>query len=635
MFSEEKTKELLFPHNVVRPVQDQLIKEIDNCILTKKNLIVHAPTGLGKSAASLATALSHAMKKGLTVFFLTSRHTQHTIAIDTLKQIKKKYNLDFSAVDIIGKKWMCPIPGTDLLYSNEFSEYCKSQREEGKCEFYVNSRKKSMSPTVKAQKAVEELQRITPCHCEDIIKYCADEKLCPYEISTILAKKAKVIIADYYYIFHPTIRDNFFKKSEKELGNTIIIIDEGHNLPGRARELLTEKLSNFMIKRAVKEASKFKYNNTVEYLRGLSEIFRQYLAKLKAVEHAESSRVDEILIKKEDFLNKVNEIMNYDELVTHLEFVGDEVREKQKRSYVGSVAKFLETWLGQDDSFVRILSKKEYQGKTIVTISYKCLDPSLLTKDIVNNAYSTIIMSGTLTPTAMYRDLLGFDKFSAVEKEYTSPFPNSNRLNIIIPKTTTKFTQRNQEQYKDIAKITADIVNNIPGNSAIFFPSYRLRDDVYVHMNNICKKTVFLESSNLSKQEKQDMLDRFKEYKDTGAVLLGVASGSFSQGVDLPGDLLKAVVVVGLPLGRPDLETKELIDYFELKFRKGWDYGYIFPAITKCLQSAGRCIRSETDKGVIVFLDERFAWPNYKRCFPTDWDIKITSMYHDKIKGFF
>jgi len=116
---------------------------------------------------------------------------------------------------------------------------------------------------------------------------------------------------------------------------------------------------------------------------------------------------------------------------------------------------------------------------------------------------------------------------------------------------------------------------------------------------------------------------------------LGIATGSFGEGIDLMGDFLKAVIVIGLPLEKPNLETRELIDYYDKKFGKGWDYGYILPAITKALQNAGRCIRSETDKGVIIFLDERYAWPNYRRCFPVDMDFRITKQYEALIKEFY
>ncbi|MBR9691386.1 DEAD/DEAH box helicase family protein, partial [Candidatus Woesearchaeota archaeon] len=184
MSVDEGLRELLFPYKEVRRIQDDLIKEVDNSIKFKRNLIVHAPTGLGKTAATLPMALSHAVKNGLTVFFLTSRHTQHLIALETLKDIKKKYDKEIIAVDLIGKKWMCPVPGTDELSSFEFTEYCKSMRGDNKCEFFVNSRKKSGRPTLKAEKAVIDLKKLSPCHCENLVEYCTEEKICPYEIST-------------------------------------------------------------------------------------------------------------------------------------------------------------------------------------------------------------------------------------------------------------------------------------------------------------------------------------------------------------------------------------------------------------------------------------------------------------------
>jgi len=149
------------------------------------------------------------------------------------------------------------------------------------------------------------------------------------------------------------------------------------------------------------------------------------------------------------------------------------------------------------------------------------------------------------------------------------------------------------------------------------------------------RKKMLIEKQNLSKDEREQILEEFKQYKDDGCVLLAVSSGSFGEGIDLPGDFLKAVVIIGLPLEKPDLETKELIDYYQDRFGRGFEYGYILPAITKCLQNAGRCIRSETDKGVIIFLDERFAWQNYYKCLPADMDFKISKMYEERIERFF
>ncbi len=618
-----KKEEILFPYPKIREHQDQVIQQVQECLKNKTNLIMHAPTGLGKTIATLGPALAHAIKKDITIFFLTSRHTQHKIVIDTLKLIKDKYNIEIPTVDIVGKKWMCPVPGTDQLYSNEFTEYCKSQREEGKCEFYTKTKDKSGKPTPEAKKLMFEL--ISPCSTEKVIEICTQEKLCPYEISTLMANKAKVIVCDYYYIFHPSIKKTFFAKTGKKIENSIIIIDEAHNLPLRMRELLSQRLTNFMLTRAIKEAKKYDYNETVDILKAIKDILINMANKI--------IDKDQMLITKQDFTTKIKLVKDYQELIADLTFIADDIREKQKQSYIGSIASFLEAWLGEDEGFARILTQKETKSIPLLTLSYRCLDPSLLTKNMINESYSTIAMSGTLTPTQMYKDILGFEK--PTQKRFESPFPKKNRLNLIIPETSTKFTLRNSDMYKHIAVKCAQIVNNVPGNCAIFFPSYYLRNEINQYFTNICKKTTFLEEPGLSKKEKLELLEKFKEYKNHGAVILGISSGSFGEGIDLPGDLLKCVVVVGLPLQKPDLETQEQIKYYDKLFQKGWDYGYLFPAFNKCLQSAGRCIRSETDRGIVIFLDQRFTWKNYFRCFPLDIDLKITIEPVKEIKEFF
>ena len=626
MIKNEMLKEILFPHDEVREIQNDMVNDVYDALKNKKSMILHAPTGIGKTASVLSPALSLAIKNDLTVFFLTSRNTQHKIAINTLKEIKKKHGVNISVADIIGKRWMCLQAGAEIMYSNDFTDYCRRLRDENKCEFYSNTLKKSRSTTVKAEKVLSELKILGPMHVEELIAECDKEKLCPYEMAALIGKGAKVIIADYYYIFSPSIRDSLFSRINKELEKCIIIIDEGHNLPARIRDLMTIKLTNFIVERAMKEAKKFGFPEAFENLRILNQILFDLSDDL-------DFNREEKPLRRESFVDLVNKNSSYEELISELAFIEDEVREKQKQSYIGSIVKFLGAWLGSDIGFARILSKKEVMKKDLITLSYRCLDPSLITKEVIERSYATIIMSGTLNPTFMYKDILGFSQ--AIEKEYKSPFPKNNRLNLIIPETTTKFSRRSKEEFEKIADICANLANAVPGNTALFFPSYELRDKIYHFFNGKCKKTIFLEKAESTKAEKEGMLERFKSYKDSGAVLLAAASGSFGEGIDLPGDFLKGVIIVGLPLQKPDLETKELIDYYEEKFGQGVNYGYIFPAITKCLQNAGRCIRSENDKGVIIFLDERFAWQNYYKCFPSDMDFKISKIYIKRVEEFF
>lgn len=616
---------LLFPHETIRPIQKDVITDITAALENKDHIIIHAPTGLGKSAAALSAAVTFALKNNSTVFFLTSRHTQHLIAIQTLQEIKKRHNTTLAVADIIGKKWMCLFPSVEELSSGEFTEFCKATVNAGKCDFYNNVRT-GFKLTPEAQVVIHEAkQKIF--HTEDLINDCRTHTLCPYEVTLELIKESNVIVGDYSYVFHPLISEIFFKKTGKKLENSIVIVDEGHNLPNRVRNNASVKLTSIMIKNAIKEAKKYQYKETIETLVGLQNILNAFSAGLFLGQQK--------LISREQVMRAIDKVKDYDKLIEDLSFIGDAIRELQKKSAISGIVHFLQAWKGEGDGFARFIEIIKTYTEEGVALQYKCLDPAVITSKIIAETQSTIIMSGTLTPTNMYRDILGFEKERTREFLYESPFPEKNKLALVVPKTTTKFTERGEHQFAAIAEECRKITDAIKGNTIVFFPSYSLRDTVAAHFTKASKKTVFTEMPGMTKEEKIALLERFKEYKDTGAVLLAVVSGSYGEGIDLPGDLLRGVVVVGLPLLTPDLETKQLIDYFEKKFQRGWDYGYVFPAFNKILQNAGRCIRTETDRGVIIFLDERYAWPMYSRCFPEDMHVEMSTEPEEDIHLFF
>jgi len=615
----------LFPYDRMREEQNKFVQDVYDCVSKKKCLVAHAPTGLGKTAASLAPALAHALNKNLTIFFLTSRHTQHAIAVETLKLIKERHRLQFGITDIVGKKNMCAQDGIEGLYTNQFHEYCKALRDSGQCEFYNNLKHGSIL-TSETKIVLDALKR-EPVSSGKTVELGKRFKVCPYETATLAAKEASAIISDYYYIFNPQIRENFLRKTGKKLSESIIIIDEGHNLPGRIREMLTKKLNTQIVDRAIKEAEKFADDDDRRFLIDLNG----------ALQRLASDSEREGLVTKDELLNGIK-AHNLSAVLERLSVIAEGVRETQKHSFIGSILEFLTAWQeGQEDGFARIISKREGREskKAIVTLTYHCLDPAVQTKKIMEDAYAVVMMSGTLTPTSMYRDILGFPDDS-IEKEYLSPFPPRNRLAIIVPGVTTRFTKRDDKQYERIAEICAWAANEIPGNVAIFFPSYLVMEEVHKHIHGKVKKPVFKERPDISKEEKQELLSGFKQAHIKGGLLLAVIGGSFSEGVDLPGDYLKGVVIVGLPLQQPSLYTKEIIEYYNQEYDgKGWDYGYVLPAFVKAVQSAGRCIRSETDRGVVLFLDERYAWERYYSCFPKNLSPKTTPFYKEYIKDFF
>ncbi len=620
--------DFLFPHDEPRKIQKGLMEQVYSAISQRYSLIVHAPTGIGKTASALSPALTFALKNKKTIFFLTSRHMQHKIAIETLKLIGKKYSLNIKTADIIGKKHMCAQSGISELTSSEFSEYCRSLREKDGCSFYTNVKSKGKITPI-AAKTIADLQKISPVGVEEANNICSRAMLCPYEMGALLGKDADVIIADYFHMLNPSVRDSLFKRIQKDLGDCIVIMDESHNLPERARNLLTSVTSTLIIDIAVKEARQLGLNEIADSIIKIADALI-FVARKMPIDS------NEMLAEKLEFISEIEKISSYEILVGNLRIVADAVLEEKRRSAASSLANFLESWLGPEDGFARIL-KREFTktGKPFVSLSYKCMDPSIVIKPFVDSVHSAVFMSGTLNPAEMYRDVFGLDENRTIVAEYDNPFPKENKLTLIIPETSTKFTVRSREMYTLIARRCAEIANAVPGNSAMFFPSYQIRDDVYAEMQNICEKTTFLEQPKMTQPEKNEMLENFKSYKDSGAVLLATSSGNFGEGIDLIGDYLRCVTIIGLPLSKPDLETQKLIEYYDMKFNRGWDYGYIYPALIRTMQNAGRCIRSETDRGVVVFLDERYLWNRYYRCFPQDWNIKVSGKPMEAIREFF
>jgi len=613
---------VFFPYETVRPSQKELIESIQENLKGKRNLIAHAPTGLGKTAAVLSSILPFALEKNLTIFFVTPKHTQHRIAIETLQIIKQKFKKEFIALDIIGKKHLCAQEGAEALSQFEFSEYCRSLVENGNCDFF-NKIKQKQKLSTEAELFLKQVKE-NIVHVEDLKKLAQQAKLCPFEMACLLGREASVIVADYHHLLNSGVRDTILSRTEKELSKAILIFDEAHNLPDKARELLTAKLSTYIIEQARKEAISLGQEDIAMDIKGIEHLLLDLAKKHLSIQEAQA------LIKKEEFLNKIS---NISLLIKDLLEIAKIIKEDKKRSFAESLAHFLVAWQEAEKGFTRILKREENeQGKSMLSLSYNCLDPSLLIKNIAEESYLSIFMSGTLTPTKMYKDLFGI---TAEEKEFQNPFPIKNKLNIIIPETTTKFTQRNEEMFQQIASYCSSITNITPGNSIIFFPSYDLKDRVNLYFKTESEKTIFQEARGMSKTEKENMIERFKIYGKQGAVLLATTSGSFGEGIDIKGNIVKGVIVVGLPLAKPDLETQELIKYYEEKFAKGWDYGYTLPALIKTKQNAGRCIRSDTDKGVVVYLDKRYIWGNYFQAFQQEENLAITKNPSEIIKEFF
>ncbi len=606
-----------FPYPEVRKGQDVFMKIAEDVINKEGNLVVHAPTGIGKTASALVPSIVYAKKNKKRVVFVTPRIQQHKIVLETIKAINKKGNDFVSVVDFVGKQKMCNM---DVLFlsSSDFNSFCKHAKETKTCPFY-NRMYKDGKLTGKAKVEIERLFRKN-INGEELKREIRD--LCPYEVTVELSKNADVIVADYYHIFHPSVRESFLKRINSKFSDIILIVDEAHNLPSRARALYSSKTSFYQMNKVKEEVKEF----DEEVYKIMDRIVKRLMKEFR--ERVEMRSNVEFIISKEYFVDVVNEYMDYGDFLDKLHSLSDEIHEKKERSFTSGFVSFMEAWFMEDSSLVRVV---EVNDKGF-NINLECLDPSVITKEVFENVHSSIVMSATLIPLEMYENLLGIP--DPAKLQLKSPFPKENKVSLLLDHVTTKYSMRNDKEYEVIAKEIKKISELVPGNIGVFFPSYYIRDQVLRFLKDIGKE-LYVEQQEMSQEQKESFIKKYKNGSRKGGVLLGVVGANFSEGVDFKGDAMNAVIVVGLPLDRPNLMTKALIDYYQNKFGKGWEYGYVYPAMNKAIQTMGRCIRSEEDKGVIVLMDYRYKEGRYRKLIPPDYEFKIIKDYERVLKEFF
>ncbi len=626
-----------FRYENVREGQEKLILDAYEAFQSKKIFLAHAETGLGKTDASLSAALGAALKAdpNLTIIFLTPKNAQHAIAVDTLRGINEKYKMKLRVIDLVGKKHLCIDEQTAPKEGRGFYEMCRKKRESQTCVHYGHARGYDTLQREKAKIARQDFSvKMSGVHSSAEIK---DESsvftlgmqpwsMCPYETSMELAKKANVIIADYYHIFSPSVSELVLPKLGKKPENSILIVDEAHNLPERVRGLLSTTLNTKQLLRAAEEAEYLKEKELASTLFTMERNLRAHGKKMSG---------NEELLDEKKWQKFLAEKMDMEEFSLLCEARGVDYLEKSGKdsSILIQVGEFLEKWANEDEGLARVVKKWGYADD--YSVGVKALDPSPLTKKVLEKMHACLLMSGTLHPLPMFADVLGVSKDKLQTGFYASPFPKQNRLNLIAPVATTKYSERSEDSFTKLAEEAGKMVNQIPGNSVVFFPSFQLLDNIGRKMKDFTMRTLLFQTEGMKMHETDKLISEFKQHaRGFGAVLLACTSGSFAEGLDFPGNELLGVVVVGVPLAEMNLETQALVNYYEKRFKKGWHYGYIYPAMNKALQAAGRVIRTPTDEGIIVLLDKRYTWDNYRDCLPPTHVFTSTLNPAENIKGF-
>ena len=583
-----------------------MITDIYSSLKKSQSIIINAPTGIGKTDASISAALTFALKNNLNIFFLTPKISQHKIVIESLKGINEKFKLNLKYIDIVGKKNLCVNEKINYMDGESFYKSCEQLVKNNKCQYYTASKDKSR---------LAGLERYAEDGHIVFFNKCFDKGICGYEAMAELAKNSNFIIADYAHFLNPYTRQVFLKRIGHTLENSIIIWDEAHNILNVASSYMNSSLSTYTLSNAEKELASISSSLDISYMRFMMEKIAEKTLKEKKLQEAFFSG-DEA---------KVALTFNIESVSRDLEKAGLEYLAKSgaKRSYLMHISRFLEALNVESDSTAKIITKKGQDIKMSIISLYP--DEAL---EALHKVYANIFMSGTMLPLHMYVELFRLD--DANVKNYKSPFPESNKLCIIDNDVSTKYNERSISQYKKIAAKIMNIKSMVKGNVVIFFPSFDFLNNVYRYMET---EVAYIQRSEMKSSAVEELISSFKKSSDS--LMFGVMGGSLSEGIDYANNVIKGIVIVGIPLEKPNLELTSKIEYINKTFKgKGNEYIYLVPAIMRSVQAAGRAIRSETDRAFIIFMDKRYDWGIYRSIIKNFITITKSSNYLESIDKF-
>ena len=574
--------EFPFPY---RKGQYDLAASVYRTILRKKKLFIQAPTGVGKTMSVIFPAVK-AVREGLgqKIFYLTAKTITRTVAEQAFRTLKEQ-GLKFKVVTLTAKEKICLCEETDC--NPDACPYAKGHFDR------VNDAVFDMITGGRdiSRETLEEQAR----------KY----RVCPFELSLDVSVWTDAVICDYNYVFDPNAHlKRFF--SESGDNGYLFLIDEAHNLVERGREMYSAVLYKediLEVRRAVKQMDSRLAKRLEETNRLMLELKRE----------CEDYRV------LESVSHLALKLMN---LLTEMERFLEEYREGEKRELVldlyFQVRDFLNIHDILDENYV-IYSELERDGRFKVKLF--CVNPAANLQNYLEQGNSTIFFSATLLPIRYYKKLLSVETDDyAVYAE--SPFPEENRLLIIGRDVSTRYTQRGQIMYRRIAEYIAAVAEARRGNYMAFFPSYRFMEDVYEEfIRRAPGITAVVQSQFMDEKEREQFLERFEASDSAGLVGFCVMGGIFSEGIDLAADRLIGAVVVGTGLPQVCNDREIVKQYFDARGMDGFDFSYRYPGMNKVLQSAGRVIRTENDRGIIVLLDGRFCQKRYQELFPREWKV--------------
>ena len=581
----ESMENLEFPF-AYRKGQRKMVSGIYHAISKKEQIFIQAPTGVGKTMSAVCPAV-RAIGQGMaeTVFYLTARTITRTVAQDAFEILRDR-GLLFKVVTITAKEKLC---------------FCdKPECDPEKCPYAKGHYDRINDAVYELWTTEQSFDR------ETLLRHAQKWQVCPFEMSLDLAIWMDGVICDYNYVFDPNVcLKRFF--GENVSGNYLFLIDEAHNLVDRGREMYSASIClNDVIetRKFVKPYSQKLWKKLGKVKKQMEEL-RQNCGEWKVEENAgvlpisllsvqgeldqflEESPAQEVVDGILDFYFEVRDFLNISELV--------------------------------DDNYV-VYTAFDENGRFYMKLF--CVNPAENLQKCLDKGNSTVFFSATLLPLQYYRKMLS-TRSENFGMYVESPFEQKKRCLMICRDVSSKYTRRGYEEYRKIAEYIARMSWQKKGNYMVFFPSYRLMEDVYqVYQDEFSVSWVrcISQHASMTELEREEFLEEFTEETEETLVGFCVMGGIFSEGIDLIGDRLIGAAVVGTGLPQVNCEREILKGYYDEKGEQGFDYAYRYPGMNKVLQAAGRVIRTKEDTGAILLMDERFLNRDYRNLFPREWN---------------
>lgn len=589
---------LAFPFGTYRPGQREMTAAVARAAREGEHLLVEAPTGIGKTAASLFPLLVEALRRGRRLYVLTAKTTQQEMFRATLARIAGDA---FRSLRLRAKERMC---ANDVVLCHE--DHCRFAKDYG--------------AKLEADGLVERLLALDR-HLEPdrVFEEARNAVVCPFEVSLELAAEADVVIGDYNYVFDPVVALSGARDPES-LAEAYLLVDEAHNLVDRGRGYYSPELAEAELRELQRGLGVLRGSTAIDAAAALEDVL-DLVRKAAATLDSEDEEAVELLDLDPDSLDELR-FRTEALLVRHLADLragGERVPDDPIVAFCFLVFRFHDVLRlaapgGRPQPAFDVLAARGPAGARLAIL---CKDPSGLLGPILNGSAGVLAMSATLSPPELHRDLLGLDPERTSVLRLPSPFPRENRLIRIARSVDTTWATRASEAPK-IARLVAGVAEATPGNVLALFPSYRYLDEVRRALPPLPGRRVLRPPDRSTELERGAALAAMRD-GGTPVLLLAVSGGAFAEGVDYPGEMLRAVVVVSPALPAVRFEQERLKLYYDERFEKGFEYGYVVPGMTRVVQSAGRLIRSEEDTGAVVLACRRFLRSPYRRYLPSDW----------------